>query len=119
MATLTPPATTGVVPYRLTVQQFARMIDANVFEEDRVELLGGTLYPMTINLPHAFAVARLSELLRPLLPAEWSLWEEKLVPLSRLWRPQPDISVLKSPSTAFARRWPRPGEIALLVEVSD
>jgi Uma2 family endonuclease len=119
MAILTPPAATGVVPYRLTVQQFSRMIDANVFDEDRVELLGGILYPMTINLPHAFVVTRLSELLRPLLPVEWSLWEEKPVPLDRYWRPQPDLSVLKSPSNAFARRWPRPSDIASLVEVSD
>ena len=61
----------------------------------------------------------LDVLLRPRLPADWSLREEKPVQLGRFWRPQPDISVLKSPFSAFARRWPQPLDIALLVEVAD
>jgi Uma2 family endonuclease len=120
MATQTTRTSSGLVPYRLTVRQFSKMIDANVFrEEDRVELLGGILVPVTLNLPHALAVARLAEMLRPRLPADWSLWEEKPVQLGRIWRPQPDIAVFKSPFSAFARDWPQPHDIALLVEVAD
>jgi Uma2 family endonuclease len=120
MATQISRTGSGLVPYRLTVRQFSKMIDSSVFsEEDRVELLGGILFPMTINLPHAYVVARLAELLRPRLPADWSLWEEKPVQLGRFWRPQPDIALFKSPFTAFARQWPQAPDIALLVEVAD
>jgi Uma2 family endonuclease len=96
------------------------MIDANVFrEEDRVELLEGRLVAMTTNVPHDFVVTRLASRLRALLPANWSLREEKSVQLGRFWRPQPDIAVLKATDDTFASRSPRPQDIALLVEVSD
>jgi Uma2 family endonuclease len=120
MATMTPATRSGLVPYRLTVRQFRKMIDANIFtERDRVELLGGILVQMTVNQPHNYIVTRLAELLRPKLQAGWSLWEEKSVQLGRTWRPQPDITVLSSPTTAFARQPPKPRDIMLLVEVAD
>ncbi len=120
MATQITRTASGLVPYRITVRQFLKMIDARVFrEEDRVELLGGILYSMTTNDPHNFVVTRSAELLRPRLPADWSLREEKSVRLGRFWRPQPDIAVLKSPLRTFGRRTPQPQDIALLVEVAD
>ena len=110
----------GVALYRMTVKQFGKMIDANVFPDGaRVELLGGLLVTMTTNVPHDFIVTRLSEMLRPLLPAAWSLREEKSVQLGRFWRPQPDISVLRDPAVAFSRRSPRGADVAMLVEVCD
>jgi Uma2 family endonuclease len=119
MATQTSSKATGMVPYRLTVRQFLTMIEANVFDEDRVELLGGVLYPMTVNDPHAFVVGRLASRLRLLLPAGSSLREEKPVQLGRFWRPQPDTAILNTTDDAFARRAPQPQDIAFLVEVSD
>ncbi len=39
-----PATASGLVPYRLTVRQFLKMIDAGIFrDEDHVELLGGLL----------------------------------------------------------------------------
>jgi Uma2 family endonuclease len=74
---------------------------------------------MTTNDPHDFVVTQLGSLVRPRLPANWTLREEKSVQLGRFWRPKPDISVLKAPSRAFVRRSPQPVDIALLVEVAD
>jgi Uma2 family endonuclease len=120
MATQTTRTASGLVPYRLTVRQFLKMIEANLFREgDRVELLGGVLCAMTTHDPHDFGVAQLAQLLRPRLPAHWSLREEKSVQLGRFWRPVPDISVLKASLRAFARRSPQPQDIALLAEVAD
>ncbi len=110
----------GLAPYRITVRQFLKMIDASVFREgDRVELLGGTLFPMTTRDPHDFVVTRWALRLRPRLPVGWTLREEKSVQLGRLWRPHPDISVLKATDDCFVSRSPRPHDIALLGEVSD
>jgi Uma2 family endonuclease len=120
MATQAIKTGSAVMPYRLTVRQFVKMIQANIFPEGhRVELLGGILSTMITYDPHEFVVTHLAELLRPRLPGGWTLREEKSVQLGRGWRPYPDISVLKSPSRAFAHRSPRPQDIALLVEVSD
>ncbi len=118
-ATRTAPTDTDLIPYRLTVQQFLTMIDANVFDEDRVELLGGILCPMVTNDPHDFVVTRLASRLRRLVPAGWTLREEKSVQLDRWSRPQPDIAVLNAPDDAFRRRSPQPRDIVLLAEVSD
>jgi hypothetical protein len=53
-----PAAGSGLAPYRLTVGQFVKMIDAGVFHnDDRVELLGGILVDkMVKNDPHEFAI---------------------------------------------------------------
>jgi len=111
---------TGVVPYKLTVRQFLKMIDANVFPEGvRVELLGGVLVGMTTNDLHNFVVTRLANLLRPLIPPGWTLREEKSVQLGRFWRPEPDITVLRGQDGAFFQRSPRGADIGLLVEVAD
>jgi Uma2 family endonuclease len=107
-------------PYRVTVGQFRKMIDARIFPEGtRVELLGGLLVAMTTNDIHDYLVTQLSNLIRPLLPAAWCLREEKSVQLGRTWRPQPDITVLRDRAVAFVRRSPRAADIALLVEVAD
>jgi Uma2 family endonuclease len=111
----------GLVPYRLTVRQFERIIDAGILRaEDRVELLGGLLIKkMTVNDPHDFAVSDLAERLRGLLAPVWFIREEKSVVLGRYWRPQPDISVVRGPRDRYRRRGPRARDLGLLVEVTD
>jgi Uma2 family endonuclease len=108
------------MPYRLTVRQFIKMIQANIFPEGhRVELLAGILSTMVTYEPHEFVVTRLASRLRLVIPIHWTLREEKSVQLGRWWRPYPDISVLTATDDTFAHRSPRPPDIALLVEVSD
>jgi Uma2 family endonuclease len=109
-----------LVPYRLTVRQFEKMIDAGIFPEGvHVELLGGVLTAMTTHPPHIIIVTRLANLLRPLLPAGWFLLEEKPVRFGRFWRPEPDLAVVRGPDTNYLGRLARPEEIGLLVEVAD
>ncbi len=45
-----------ISPYRVSVRKFQRMIAANAFGEDRVELLGGILTMMTTSPEHDFVV---------------------------------------------------------------
>jgi Uma2 family endonuclease len=120
MATQATKTGSALMPYRLTVRQFIKMIQANIFPEGhRVELLGGILSTMVTYDPHDFVVTRLASRLRPLVPAGWTLREEKSVQLGRRWRPYPDISILRAVDDTFAHRSPRPQDIALLAEVSD
>jgi Uma2 family endonuclease len=124
----TPPtaparaAASGLVPYRVTVPQFLKMIDAGVFPpEARVELLGGLLVEkMTKGIPHDFATSRISEILRRLVqPGGWIVREEKSVQLGRAWRPEPDVVVMHGPTDRYRDRDPGPEDIALIIEVSD
>ena len=45
---------------RLTVEEFARIQDAGLFEGRHVQLLDGELYEVTKNPPHNFAVSALA-----------------------------------------------------------
>ncbi len=50
--------------YRFDVRQFRRMMAAGVFQDQKVELVDGRIYPMTDLPPHTFALGRLHEFLR-------------------------------------------------------
>ena len=118
----TPRASrSGIVPYRLTVGQFERMIDAGVFrDEDHVELLGGVLVDkMTTNDPHDFAVDQLGAILTRGLPADWIARQEKSVVLGRFWRPQPDVAVARGPRERYDSTAPKVADLGMLTEVAD
>jgi Uma2 family endonuclease len=134
MATTTQTATTtqadpgapktggsGLVPYRLTVRQFEKMIDAGIFRDrDHVELLGGILVDkMKKNEPHNFGVGELADLLREIIRPDWIIREEKPIYLSRFSRPEPDIAVVRAPRERYRTSSPRIPDIGLLVEVAD
>src|SRR3982751_1784924 len=107
-----PRSSSGVVPYRLTVRQFLKMIDADVFrDEDHVELLDGILVDkMKKYPPHNFGVRKLATLFRGLLPAGWFVDEEKPIQLSRWSRPEPDVSVIRGQPDDYAERDPTAAE---------
>ena len=111
----------GLKPYRLTVEQFETMIDAGVFPDRlRVELLGGVLFrKMTKNDPHNFAVGFLGSVLNRLFEPTWLAQEEKPIILGKLWRPEPDIAVVRGPRERYRKRAPRAEDLGLLIEVCD
>jgi Uma2 family endonuclease len=116
-----PLGKSGLVPYRLTVRQFEKMIKAGVFRaDDRVELLGGLLIKkMTTYDPHDFAVDQLGDNLGRILPGDWIARQEKSVVLGRFWRPQPDLSVARGPRDRYRTTAPTASDLAALIEVSD
>jgi Uma2 family endonuclease len=111
----------GVHPYRLTVRQFLKILNAGVFgDEERIELLGGLLVEkMTTYDPHEFAVSKSAQLLRRLLEPTWTIREEKSVVLGIYWRPLPDISVARGPLEHYRAATPTAANLGLLIEVAD
>ncbi len=106
--------------YRFTVSKFNRLAATGVFEDDRVELLGGVPTMMTTCPPHDYAVTRLGDFLEDCLSRErWTVREEKPIHLGRFWQPVPDLAVVRGAAKDFATRTPEVLDIALLVEVSD
>ncbi len=115
------PTDRGWKPYRLSVRQYLKMIDAGVFPRgSRVELLGGVLIEMmTIGNLHDYTLSVLSVELRPLIPAGWIFREEKSLQLGPRSRVQPDIAVMIGPFSLYKNRTPLASETALVGEVAD
>ena len=119
MATDTQATAPALKLYRLTVPQFEAMIGADVFGDDRVELLGGVLVMMTRYQPHDSASEELGDALERFLdPRDWYVREEKPVRFGRSWRPEPDVAVVRGPRMGY-KDTPRAADIALLIEVAD
>ena len=116
MSTITRPP--GRV--RFSVEEFARMRDAGLFEGRHVELLDGELYEVTKNPPHNYAVDVLARALRLLLEGiGYLVREEKSIGPWEDWWPEPDIAVVRGPKERYKRQYPIPADIVLLVEVCD
>ena len=105
--------------YRMTPRQFSKAIDAGVFGENHVELLGGIPFVMAENPPHILASARvhLALLALAMLP-RWFVNKEHRLKLGA-WLPLPDVVVLRGPDATYGTRLARGDDVALLVEVSD
>jgi hypothetical protein len=110
----------GRSSFRFDVRQFHRILASGVFGDQMVELVAGRIFPMTDLPPHVFAVGRIHEAFRPLFPRDrWTIREEKPILIGRYWAPKPDLALLRGDDTVYANRQPRPGDVALLLEVSD
>ncbi len=120
MATGTQATARALTSYRLTARQFTKMCEAEVFGNDRVELLGGMLVAMTQDPPHVDTVLTLGRDLNQLLPRDhWSVREEKPIRSGPRWLPLPDIAVTRGSAKSFLARIPTPADLILLVEVAD
>lgn len=121
MATEVRSTGNGLRPYRLTVEQYLRMIDEGILPHNaRVELLGGILVrTMARRDPQDYVVGKLAQRLRGLVPDGWLVREEKSLRIGRWSRPEPDLAVVRGPWEAYRMRTPEPGDVAWLCEVSD
>jgi Uma2 family endonuclease len=105
--------------YRMTASQFRKAIDAGVFGERHVELLGGIPFVMSENPPHILSSIRLVAGLGAIARApRWVVNKEHRLELGQ-WLPLPDVVVLRGPDTTYGTRWARADDVALLVEIAD
>jgi Uma2 family endonuclease len=105
--------------YRMTPAQFRKAIDAGVFGDRRVELLGGVPFLMSENPPHILACSRVYVALAGITAApKWFVNKDHRLELGQ-WLPLPDVVVLQGPDSVYGKRFARAADVALLVEVSD
>lgn len=105
--------------YHMTPRQFRKAIDAGVFGENHVELLGGIPFIMSENPPHIVGALNVySALVALATRPQWVVNKDHRLALGR-WRPLPDDVVLRGPLATYATRLARADDVALLVEVSD
>lgn len=115
------PAPLVEVLRRFTVDEFHRMIDADVFAPDeRFELLEGMVTSKVARGPrHDATVARAAATLRRLLdPQQWMVREQSAVTLGDS-EPEPDIAIATARSDWYAGGHPTASELACVIEVGD
>lgn len=114
---------TAVVPARhlFDVDEWDRLGELGFFgEDDRVELVEGEIVDMSpIGGWHASCVNRLNRILVLQSGDQAIVQVQGPVRLSRRSEPQPDIALLRYRPDFYSSAKPGPGDLLLLVEVSD
>lgn len=104
-----------------TADEYLRMGEAGILpEDDRVELIEGEILEMSpIGSRHAACVKRLNALLGPRLGGCAIIGVQDPVLLPDYSGPQPDVAALRLREDFYAEAHPMPGDVLLLIEVSD
>ena len=104
--------------YRMTVDEYERM--EGVLDDPRVELIDGYLVrKMGKRPPHSWSVERISDLILARLPDGWIRRQEQPVRIPDFDEPEPDVAVVVGPRDRYRVRHPGPGDVTLLIEVSE
>jgi Uma2 family endonuclease len=107
--------------HRFSVKDYYRMAETGVLRPDaRVELLDGRIIDMSPIGPfHGGLVKRMSRLFQLKAQGRWTVSTQDPLHLDDYSEPEPDIMLLKPAADDYTSRHPRPGDVFLLVEVSD
>src|SRR5262245_12255654 len=104
--------------FRLSPRQFRKAIDAGVFGDRHVELLGGIPFVMSENPPRILASIRLAAALIDMAPKpQWVVSKDHRLELGR-WLPLADAVILRGPDRIYGTRLARAQDVALLAEIS-
>lgn len=108
-------------PYRFTVDEYYRMAEAGILDEDdRVELIQGEIVEMTpIGSRHAGCVNRLAQLFFMGTEGRAIVLVQNPIRLDQHTEPQPDLVLARHRDDFYAAGHPRPGDVLLVVEVAD
>ena len=128
MATATPTHVSSSWPlpspdevYRLTVEQFDRMVrDGTLDEDEPVELLNGVLVTkMPKNPPHRVGTRKTVRALERVLPVGWIAQKEEalVMPPGNKW--EPDVAIVRSELEFDAARDATAADCCMVVEITD
>ena len=127
MATITETpgvldSVSGFVPYRISVDQYEAMVRAGIFtKHDQLELIEGLLVKkMTKGTRHSTASEKGWRAIHRFVPTGWHIRIEKPVRIpGEASEPEPDLSLVRGSIDDYESRNPDPGDVALVVEVSE
>jgi len=107
--------------HRFSVTDYYRMAETGVLRPDaRVELLNGRIIDMSPIGPfHGGLVKRLSRLFNLKAKGRWLVSTQDPLRLDDHSEPEPDVMLLKPAADDYTSRHPQPGDVFLLIEVSD
>lgn len=104
-----------------TADEYLRMGEVGILhEDDRVELIEGEIVELNpIGSRHAARVNRLNALINQQVVGRAIVSVQNPVLLPDRTAPEPDVMVLRPREDFYAEAHPTPGDVLLLIEVSD
>jgi Uma2 family endonuclease len=105
---------------QFTVDEYHKLIDAGFFaENESFELLDGWIVPKMTRKPrHDVCIDLLQEVFGRELPAGWRPRIQSAITLAKS-EPEPDCAIVRGAARDYLDHHPRPGDIALVIEVAD
>ncbi len=114
------PPSPALELYRMTVDEYEQLAAAGILADPRIELINGYLVrKMTKKPKHVIVTERLRRMLEPLLGPGWHVRQEQPVRIPNFDEPEPDIAVVRGVLEDYENGHPAPGDVGLLVEVSE
>ena len=108
--------------YRMTVDEYERLVAAGVLDNPDIELIDGFLARKMGEKPrHSTRAERLRRLLEiglP-LPTGWHIRQEQPLRIPEFDEPEPDLVVARGDVEDFDDHHPGPDDVAAVIEVSD
>jgi len=108
--------------YRMTVDEYDRLVAAGALDDPKIELLDGYLVRKMGKKPrHSTRSERLRRLLEMGLPLPdgWHVHQQQPVRIPEFDEPEPDLAVVRGDVEDYDDHHPGPNDIALIVEVAD
>lgn len=108
--------------HRITLEEYHRMVDAGVFNEDaRIELIRGELIAMPpIGLPHVWATDEILAILFAKLGGKARIRCQNPITLpDDDSEPQPDLSIARADPRRYLDHAPYPKDLLLVIEIAD
>lgn len=106
-------------PHPFTVDDFMVMVNAGLFEDQRVELLDGMIVDMSPADPnHEYVIDKLVKAFYRALPDDVLIRGQNSIGINYPeWLPHPDIAIVKP--NDYTRARPTPDDTLLLIKVAD
>jgi Uma2 family endonuclease len=110
-----------VVRKRFTADEYVRMAQVGILSEhDRVELIDGEILVMSpVGSRHGACVGSANRALVRAAGDDAIVLPQSSVRLDRYYQPQPDLALLRPKDDFYASKHAGPGDILLVVEISD
>lgn len=114
------PTTSGLVPAKITLEQYHRMVDVGVWDDRHVELLNGIVVEMPPEgTPHASDSSRAGEFLIHLLGQRAHVRVAKPITLPNSSEPEPDLAIVQRLNDYYRSHHPYPENIFWVIEYSN
>jgi Uma2 family endonuclease len=106
--------------FRMTVDQYERLVNSGVLDGQPIELIDGLLVrKMGKKPPHVIASEAMRDELLRLLPRGWRLTIEAPVRIPDFDEPEPDLAIVRGTKDQYLDHHPGPADIGLLIEIAD
>jgi Uma2 family endonuclease len=117
---LQQPTAPALIPAKISLEQYHRMVDAGIWDDCHVELLNGVVVEMSPEgMPHASRSTTTSEYLRDVLGRLVQIRDGHPITLPSGSEPEPDIAVVQRVEDNYLSHHPYPENVFWVIEYAN